>query len=249
MDPNTGSSRSVSILIPVFNEARIIRQTLDELYAKCLNRLPDFELLMLEDGSKDDTAAVLKACESAYPNLVAVTDSKRIGYAASVKRGIAMAKKDWILLMDGDGQIEPEDIWLMLKSPMDWDVVSAEKFPRCDPSYRIIVSRLFDVVTDVILGIHIRDINFGFKLMRADAAKRLAPQCCKLGEIYTAELMMRFVYAGYRLQQMRVRHRKRTTGSVSQGVPPSVLLRKSWKAFRGLLELRKELTSEKAPTP
>lgn len=235
--------RSVSILIPVHNEARIIRSVLDELYAKCFSRLPDFELLMLEDGSKDDTPAVLKACESDYPNLRAVTDPHRIGYAASLTRGIAMAKKDWILLLDGDGQIEPEDIWLLLGTSMDYDIVSGEKFPRCDPTFRILVSRCFDLVTDIFLGISVRDINFGLKLMRTRVAQRLAPTCGKLGEIYTAELMMRCIYAGCRLHQIRVRHRKRTANSVSTGIPPHMLLGKAWKAFRGLLALRKELTT------
>ncbi len=241
------ASRSVSILIPVYNEARIIRGVLDELYAKCLNRLSDFEVLMLEDGSKDDTAAVLKVCETAYPNLKAVTDPRRIGYAASITRGIAMAKKDWILILDGDGQIEPEDIWILLRASMDYDIVSGEKFPRCDPTFRIIVSRCFDLVTDIFLGISVRDINFGLKLMRTSVAQRLAPKCGKLGEIYTAELMMRCIYAGCRLQQIRVRHRKRTANSVSTGVPPHRLVGKAWKAFRGLLALRKELTTPEGP--
>jgi hypothetical protein len=148
--------------------------------------------------------------------------------------------------MDGDGQIEPDDINLLLKTSTDYDIVSGEKFPRCDPWYRILVSRWFDVLSDIILGIRLPDINFGFKLMRSEAAKKLAPQCNKLGEIYTAELVMRFIYGGYRLHQMRVRHRQRLLGTKSQGIPPSVLIQKSFRAFRGILALRKEFTSPPA---
>jgi hypothetical protein len=123
-----------------------------------------------------------------------------------------------------------------------YDIVVAEKFPRCDPPFRIFVSRCFDVLMDLVLGIRLTDINFGFKLMRASTAKQLAPLCGKLGEIYTAELTIRFVYAGQRLQQLRVRHRKRTTGT-SVGIPPSKIPGKSWKAWTGLLALRKEFTT------
>lgn len=240
-------TRPLSVIVPVHNDAQSIRPFLDELYAKCLRKLPDYEVLILEDGSTDNTAAVARECATQYPNLRAVTEPAKVGYRVSVTRGIAMAAKEWILLMDGDGQIEPEDIWLLLESPEKYDIVIAEKFPRCDPIHRIMVSRMFDKLTDVILGISIRDINFGFKLMRASAAKRLAPACGKLGEIYTAELVIRFVYGGYRLHQIRVRHRDRLCGGPSTGIPPRLILGKSWRAFRGLLALRKELTTGGTP--
>jgi glycosyltransferase involved in cell wall biosynthesis len=236
-------SRSLTILVPVHNEENTIRPFLDELYEKCLSRLSDYEVIMVEDGSKDNTREVLAVCEKTYDHFRALTSEARIGYAECVKLGVAQATKDWILLMDGDGQIEPEDVFLLLKQPLEYDIVAGEKFPRCDPWFRIIVSRWFDVVTDTILGISLRDINFGLKLMRAGVAKKLAPQCGKLGEIFTAELVIRFIYAGQRLQQLRVRHRGRMRGTVSTGIPPGKIITKSWRAFRGLVELQKELTS------
>lgn len=246
MDNTTGKDRSVSILVPVHNEAESVRPFLDELYAKSLSKLTNFEVIMAEDGSEDNTREVLRECEKTYPNLIAMTTPERVGFRVSVTRGIQKASKEWVLLMDGDGQIEPADIALLLDCPTDYDIVAAEKFPRCDPAYRIMVSRVFDVITDLLLGLSIRDINFGFKLMRTSVAQKLAPQCGKLGEIYTAELTIRFVYGGYRLHQLRVRHRKRSMG-ISVGIPLRMLLPKSWRAFRGLRQLREELTS--APNP
>lgn len=246
MDSTTGRDRSLSILVPVHNEADSVRPFLDELYSKSLSKLSNFEVLMLEDGSKDTTPEVLRECERIYPNLIAMTEREKVGYRVSVTRGIQKATKEWVLLMDGDGQIEPADVQLLLDSSTDYDIVAAEKFPRCDPAYRIMVSRVFDVITDLLLGLSIRDINFGFKLMRTSVAKQLAPQCGKLGEIYTAELTIRFVYGGYRLHQLRVRHRKRSMGT-SVGIPLRMLIPKSWKTFTGLLSLRRELTSGGTP--
>jgi len=243
MEYSTEINRSLSIIVPVQNEAETIRPFLDELYEKCLSKLTDFEVLMLEDGSTDGTAEVLRQCEAIYPNLKALTESGKTSYRATVTRGILAAKKEWILLMDGDGQIDPNDIFLLLEQSEFYDIIAGEKFPRCDPAYRIFVSRVFDIITDLILGVNIKDINFGFKLMRANVAKKIAPQCGKLGEIYSAELVMRFVYGGYRLNQIKVRHRKRSLG-VSVGIPPRKLLAKSWRAFRGLLALRRELTGD-----
>lgn len=243
MEHSTEISRSLSIIVPVQNEEKTIPPFLAELYEKCLGKLTDFEVLMLEDGSTDGTVELLHQCETIYPNLKALTEPTKTSYRATVTRGILAAKKEWILLMDGDGQIEPADISLLLERPTFYDIIAAEKFPRCDPAYRILISRVFDIITDLILGINIKDINFGFKLMRASVAKKLAPQCGKLGEIYSAELVMRFIYGGYRLDQIKVRHRKRSIG-VSVGIPPRKLLVKSWRAFTGLLALRRELTGD-----
>lgn len=249
MRNDAGTNRPLTVLMPVHNEASAIRPILDELYAVCLNKHPDFELLVLEDGSKDDTVRVLRECQASYKNMSAVIEPQRVGYREMVTRGIGMAKKEWVLLMDADGQIAPDGIWYLLDEPLSYDMVAGEKVPRCDPAHRILVSRVLDSVTDLVLGVSIRDINFGFKLMRTSVARRLAPMCGKMGEIFTAELVIRFLYAGCRFQQVRVRHRHRIAGS-SQGIPPSMLIRKSWRAFTGLLRLRKELTSApSAQTP
>jgi len=238
----SGYKRSLSIIIPVINEAGTIEGTIQELYDKCLNRLPDFELILLEDGSSDNTAEVLHACAKKFPNLIADTNPNRIGFQQQLKRGFAMARKEWVLLMDGDGQIEPSDIWTLLAVPETYDIVTAIKFPRCDPFIRIFISRFFDVLTDLILGISVRDINFGFKLMRTSIARDISSTCGLLGVIFTAEMVIRAVYQGCRIHQVRVHHRKRIAGP-SQGIPPMKVLSSSFRAFRGLIKLKKELAS------
>jgi glycosyltransferase involved in cell wall biosynthesis len=165
-----------------------------------------------------------------------------------VTRGILMARKDWILLLDGDGQIEPTDIHLLLDCPTDYDIITAIKFPRCDPIFRILTSRLFDVWSDLLLGISVHDINFGLKLMRTSMAHKLVPQCGRLGEIFTAELVIRFVYAGCRLHQVQTRHRRRLTGK-STGIPPPRLLGRSLYTLIGLFSLRRELITRQFVQP
>lgn len=245
MDNREGHDRSVSIIIPVFNEALTIEKTLQELYDVCLSHLTNFELILLEDGSSDNTVDVLKNCEKKFPNVILHTSEERIGYRTHVTQGFQMATKEWVLLMDGDGQIEPADIWALLAQPASTDIVTAVKFPRCDPMGRIFISRCFDFITDLTLGINIKDINFGFKLMRTKLVQEIAPQCGTLGEIFTAEIVVRFVYSGYSFNQIRVRHRKRLLGP-SQGIPPTRVIGRGLYTFGGLFKLRKELANKAA---
>lgn len=241
LDKHQIAERSVSIIIPVFNEALTIESTLEELYDKCLGQLKNFELIILEDGSSDRTADVLESCAKRFPNILLHTSRTRIGYRTHVTQGFSMASKEWVLLMDGDGQIEPLDIWTLMAEPTSFDIVTAIKFPRCDPIGRIFISRCFDFISDLVLGINIRDINFGFKLMRTELAREIAPVCGTLGEIFTAEMVIRLVYKGCRFNQIRVRHRKRIIGT-SQGIPPARVLGRSLYTYWGLLKLRKELS-------
>lgn len=236
-------NRSLSVVIPVMNEARHIPATLQELYDKGLRHLADVEVIILEDGSTDGTAEALRSCETRFPNMTAHTSIDRIGFQTQMQRGIAMSKKEWILLMDGDGQIEPADIHTLLDVPESYDIVTAIKFPRCDPMNRIFVSRCFDLFTDLALGISIRDINFGFKLVRASIARDIAPKCHSLGVLFSAELVIRAVYQGSRVYQVPVRHRNRQIGR-SQGIPPSKLASTSIKSLRGIFQLKKELVKE-----
>lgn len=241
-DSSIGRNRSLSVVIPVMNEAGHIEATLQDLYDKGLRHLPDFEINILEDGSTDGTAERLRFCEQKFPNMTIHTSRERIGFQTQMQRGIAMSQKDWILLMDGDGQIEPEDISILLDVPESYDIVSAIKFPRCDPMNRIFVSRCFDMFTDLALGISIRDINFGFKLIRSSLAQEIAPKCHSLGVLFSAELVIRAVYQGSRVHQVSVRHRNRQTGK-SQGIPPSKLASTSIKSLRGIFQLKKELVN------
>ncbi|MBU0679223.1 MAG: glycosyltransferase family 2 protein [Verrucomicrobia bacterium] len=242
MSDSLRSDRSLSVVIPVHNEADTIRGILDDVYEKCLNHLSDYELIIVEDGSSDDTKDVLRECSNIYPNMVLSLDESKLGYGAAASKGLKMATKEWVLLMDGDGQIEAADMSVLLTSSTENDLVLAEKFPRCDPVFRIILSRIFDVLTDLVLGVSIRDINFGFRVMRNSILQDIVARCGKLGDIYNAEVAIRFVYAGHKVDQVRVRHRKREIGK-SHGVPAGKVLGTSWKAYRGLFALKKELTS------
>ena len=243
MDANKRIDLSLSVVIPVHNEAGIIRQFIDDIYQKCLNQLFDYELIIVEDGSTDGTREILLSSRDKHPNLKLSFEDRKLGYGSAAKKGISTATKEWVLLMDGDGQIEPADVNILLSSASDYDIVLAEKFPRCDPMFRIILSRGFDVLTDMILGVSIRDINFGFRLMRNSVAQKIVPACGCLGDIFNAEVAIRFIYGGYRLTQMKVRHRKRLLGG-SQGVPGYKVISTSWRAYMGLFSLKKELTKQ-----
>jgi glycosyltransferase involved in cell wall biosynthesis len=241
--PSSKVNRSVSVVIPLHNEAGTVRGFLEGLYFQCLNNLNDYELILVEDGSTDGTREILLESKDKYPHMRLVLADHKLGYGPATTHGIQVATKEWVLLMDGDGQIEPADMWVLINSSEEYDIVLAEKFPRCDPVFRIFISRLFDVLTDFVLGVFIRDINFGFRIMRNAVARKIVSDCGKLGNIFNAEVAIRFVYGGYKIHQVRVRHRNRKLGK-SQGVPPGRVISTSWRAFRGLFKLRSELTTQ-----
>ncbi len=98
----------ISVVVPVFNEADNIAPLIDEIVAALTGRA--FEIVYVNDGSSDATAAKLNEAKRRAPQLRVITHSESCGQSAAIATGVAMARGDWIVTLDGDGQNDPADI-------------------------------------------------------------------------------------------------------------------------------------------
>jgi len=153
----------VSIIIPAYNEAAAIGglvTTLKTLY-------PDYEIIVINDGSKDDTAAVANRSGASV-----FSHPYNIGNGAAIKSGIKVAKSDILVFMDGDNQHEPEDIAKLLKYLPEYDMVVGARSMSSHASWgRAIGNKVYNWLASYVAKFPIKDLTSGFRAVKADVAR------------------------------------------------------------------------------
>ncbi|RYE93424.1 MAG: glycosyltransferase, partial [Myxococcales bacterium] len=163
-----------SVVVPVYNEEGNLRPLVDRVSA-VLDRVgKPYEIVFVDDGSRDLTPQLLRALSREYPTVRAVRFTRNYGQEAAVQAGYHHARGSWILQMDGDLQNPPEDIpKLLVLEGDDYDIVYGVRTNRQDPLFRRLASRAMQRVM-AEMGVELpRDIST-FRLMRASTAKLLA---------------------------------------------------------------------------
>lgn len=158
---------NVSVVIPAYNEGTALGGTLD-----LLAKLPDIsEVIVVDDGSLDDTAGVVY--ERSWVKLI--RHPYNIGNGAAVKTGIRAARGELILIMDGDGQHDPNDVTRLIdrliSGNYDMVVGARQRHPEIEP-HRDIANLVFNSLASYVAGAVIPDLTSGFRVIRADLAKR-----------------------------------------------------------------------------
>ena len=146
--------QSVSVFFPAFNDAPSIA-ALVEAAAGTLSRLvPDFEIIVVDDGSTDATPNVLRELRRVHPCLRVVTHDRNLGYGAALRSGFLAASKQYIFYTDGDGQYDPRELELMLDAATPGvGLVNGYKVTRNDPPHRVAIGWLYNCFARSLFGI------------------------------------------------------------------------------------------------
>jgi len=209
-DPELGG---ISMIFPVYNESFIIEQTLRNYIAEFQGRVADFEVIVAEDGSTDDTKGVLERLARELPIKLKMSDDRK-GYRQAVIDALKHATKTWVFVVDSDSQFAAIDFWRLEPYRRTSDIVLGIKCPRKDPFYRVWLSWVFNFLLRRFFHVPYRDMDTGFRLMRRSVVEAIAPEVCHLS-FFTAEFVVRADLAGYRIHEVPVYHYARKIGSTT----------------------------------
>ena len=166
----------LSLVIPAYNEAESLPELLSWIYRVCEPLYESYEVIVVDDGSTDNTWQVLKELKERYPQrLRAIRFARNYGKSAALYQGFQEAKGEVIITLDADLQDSPDEIPalydLIIKE--GYDLVSGWKRHRRDPLSKTIPSKLFNATVRLFTGIPLHDFNSGIKAYRAAVAKAL----------------------------------------------------------------------------
>ncbi len=203
----------LTVLVPVYNEAENLAPLLEKLEHDLRPLGLRYEVLVLDDGSTDGTAARLRDLKPRHPALRAISFRRNYGKSAALSVGFREARGRSIVTMDGDLQDDSAEIGpLLRKLDEGYDLVSGWKQKRQDPLSKTFPSRIFNGVTSAMTGVSLHDMNCGLKAYRAEAARSVRLR----GELH------RFIpvlahWNGYRITELPVVHHKRLHGTTKFG--------------------------------
>ena len=208
--PMTGPP-SLTIFFPAYNDAGTIASLVIRAIQVASKLTSDFEVIVVNDGSRDATRDIVDALTKAYPQVRGVHHDRNRGYGGALQTGFAAAKKDLIAYTDGDAQYDPanfESLWRQMTP--DIDVVTGYKISRSDPWYRIVIGRLYHVTVKLLFRLHVRDVDCDFRLMRRAVFDRVRLE--RTTGVICLEMMRKIQDAGFRVAEAPVPHYHRTHG-------------------------------------
>jgi dolichol-phosphate mannosyltransferase len=209
-------SLEISVVIPVCNEAENVEPLAREIAAALKGRA--FEILFVDDGSTDDTAAAVLRAREVVPEVRLLRHSFRAGQSAAVTTGVRHARAEWVGTLDGDGQNDPADLPKLMSArldPANADVVlfQGHRVSRKDTGFRRLQSRIANGVRSRLLGDGTPDTGCGIKLMHRASYLEL-PKFDHMHRFLPAL----FQRAGGRVISVPVNHRPRARGTSKYGM-------------------------------
>jgi dolichol-phosphate mannosyltransferase len=211
--PSPAAAPAYSVVIPFFNEQGAVTELLAELREAMEKLGVPFEVILVDDGSTDDTRAKLSAIAAGWPAARCLPLGRNRGQAGALLGGFAEARAPWIITLDGDGQNSPADIpELITIAENGYDMVVGIRVTRRDNWLRRAMSRLANRVRGKILGDRLHDSGCALKVFRREIVASFSP----IRSLYS--FMPAFaVAAGWRITEIPVRHRERETGVSKYG--------------------------------
>ncbi len=202
----------VSVFFPCYNDAKSIGGLVRDAHLILSRSLRDWEIIVINDGSTDDSARVLQELASRMPKLRIITHEGNKGYGAALRSGFDAAKKNLVFYTDGDGQYDAKDLAILLPlMTNDIDFVNGIKMGRQDPTYRIVLGNWYSLLARWMFWLPIYDVDCDFRLIRRSVLKKISLKSSS-GAI-CVELVKKAERAGARFRQVSVHHYERRFGS------------------------------------
>jgi glycosyltransferase involved in cell wall biosynthesis len=232
----------LSYFFPAHNEEANVRGLVDEALGALPAIAETFEIVIVNDGSRDATGAIADELSAAHPDVVrAVHHPTNLGYGAALLSGFRAARYELVAFTDGDRQFHVEDLGRLTARLVEADhpdVVVGYRIKRADPLIRTLYAWAYRFANRVWFGLKVRDVDCACKLFRRGALDGIAVESG--GAFLSAELLIKLHAAGRTIVEVGVPHFPRTAGSPT-GAKPSVVFR----AVRDFWSLRLRMWSNR----
>lgn len=230
---------SLSIILPCYNEEENVEKVVRAADEVAKRVAEDYEILVINDGSKDKTEEIANSLIKEIPNLVVISQVNK-GYGGAIKKGFESAAKEWLFFTDSDLQFDLNELDSFIPFSNEFDFIFGYRIKRADKPHRLLIAKMLKVWNRILLGfpLYIKDIDCAFKLMKRKEFLSIFPLVVEGGLINT-EFILKIHKKGYKIKQLGVHHYPRKAGNPT-GSNIGVIL----KAVKETFKLRKLLSNK-----
>ena len=206
-----GKPAGLSVFFPAYNDSGTIASMVIRAVQTASELTPDYEVIVVNDGSADATPDIIDELARTYPHVRAVHHPRNRGYGGALQTGFRSATKDLIFYTDGDAQYDPAELTLLWnRLTPEADLVNGYKISRSDPFHRIIIGRVYHHIVKLLFGLTVRDVDCDFRLMRRRIFERINLE--KTSGVICLEMMKKITDGGFRIVEVPVHHYHRAFG-------------------------------------
>lgn len=209
--PTPDAQPGLTVFFPAYNDSGTIASMVVTAVLTASRLTPDFEVLIINDGSRDATPQVADELARVYPQVRVVHHQGNRGYGGALRSGFAHATKEFVFYTDGDAQYDPAemaDLWARMEPGVD--MVNGYKISRSDPFHRKVIGRLYHHTVKLLFGLTVRDVDCDFRLMRRAIFDTVT--LTKNSGVICLEMMKKIQDAGFRIAEVPVHHFHRAYG-------------------------------------
>lgn len=202
----------LSLFFPAYNEEGNIKNTVEKAIPVLKNVASKYELLIVDDGSKDKTGEIADKLAEEYSFIRVVHHHPNQGYGAALKSGFYNSKQEWIVFTDSDGQFDFSEVTRLIEKSGEADIVAGYRINRQDSWMRKIFGFGWTFLSRLLLGVGVRDVDCAFKLVKKKVIDTIPPLQSTRGGMISPELLGRAKKAGFKIVEVGVHHYPRKEG-------------------------------------
>lgn len=225
----------ITVFFPAFNEEDNIIPVVTKALEKLKTTAKNFEVLVINDGSRDLTRQRVEKLIESYPQVRLINHLENLGYGEALKSGFYNAKYNLIALNDGDGQFDFSEIDSFLQFIPEYDFVIGFRKKRVDPLHRRINAKLYRGFIWLVFGLRVHDIDCAFKVIKKEVIDQI-PRLESSGALISAELLIKAQKAEFKVKEIPVTHYPRLAGTPT-GANPKVV----WLMFKEVVKFGRML--------
>ena len=207
--------KEISLFFPAYNEEANLASTVEKAIPVLKKVAEKYELLIVNDGSKDRTGEIAAKLAEKYSFVKVVTHHPNRGYGEALKSGLYHAEYQWIVFTDSDGQFDFAEVEKLIKKSDGADIVAGYRINRQDSLMRKLFGFGWTFLANWLLGISVRDVDCGFKLINKRVIEKIPKLQSTRGGMISPELLGRARKAGFRVTEVGVHHYPRKEGKQS----------------------------------
>ena len=221
---------SLTLFFPCYNESENVEEMIRQAVQVGEEYGVDYEVLVIDDGSRDDSAEKVRKWTAKNPRVRLVQHEVNRGYGAALRTGLSSATKDLVFLTDGDNQFQLSDIEKLFSKIDGCDVVTGFRIGRQDNPYRRLQGSMWTQLNKILFRLPVRDVDCAFKLFRRKCLQELELESNQL--LIHGEILARLRKRGCKIEEIGVPHYPRRAGQANATHPIRIL-----KTFGELFKL------------